>query len=202
MKIYGTTELQSDKPFTNLIVPGGSEFPAASQSELFSLADHAALPNGLYHYSDGEWTRVSGNFDPGSYDSPPGEAEFQYEKSTPITNTVIQAPFFVVKARLTTRLLSGGTYRIAWSYIWSSEGNQVPVECRLDIDGSEVWHTSRKIDNAGDYRGTGAEIHPTASAIDYVTLGAGIHVIELKFATTDSNFAASMWNAVIEFWKA
>jgi hypothetical protein len=118
--------------------------------------------------------------------------------------TIFNSNGYLSKIHMFTGDIPEGTYRIAWTYLWSlSQGNEV-FYSQLLLDGStnltEDLISGVNINNRGS----------RVSSFIHVDLSSGVHLLELKFRVDegdpfliifDTSYTVSISDARLEFWR-
>lgn len=111
--------------------------------------------------------------------------------------------------KFTTTSLPAGTYLIAWTYIWSHDAAtndflaQVQVDDAIDLyeqTGSPNQHVQEPTDSAGTGNGGTDQRHVTSSWA-LVTLGAGVHEIDIDIASSAGGTESSVHRTAIALFR-
>lgn len=110
------------------------------------------------------------------------------------------------KVILNATASEAGTYRIGWSYGWNEDSTYDDFRAQLLLAGTPLWkHRQEPKDSGGsgddDWSQTGTDQLFRSSGFLYVDLSAGAHIFTLQWCTSDSGREASIWDAVLEFWR-
>ena len=129
-----------------------------------------------------------------------GSEHHYQEKTTLQTNgTSTYAEY----TKLTTAALTAGTYRIAWSAVWNYSDPTDEFYLRVQVDDSV-----QLIDPANG--GQMVEEPPSSSGIEqrlvrsgfrHITLGAGVHTVDIDFRASDGSDTARIYFGSIELFR-
>ena len=111
------------------------------------------------------------------------------------------APGFTNKVSLVTSSLAGGDYYIGWSYQWSYDSSTSDFVGQVTLDGtaSLMEHRQEPKDSGGAGPG-GTDQKYQVSGHDVITLAAGVHTINIDYASGGGSTAA-IWNARLVLWR-
>ncbi len=119
--------------------------------------------------------------------------EFGFFQSIPVASTTSDT--FQTKLSGATASLPAGLYRIAVSYGWNLDSTTTDFEARLLLDGiSGMTHRQEPSDSGTDQQRYVARVL-------YLNLSAGTHTLNLEYRATQAGDTASIWDAVIEYWR-
>lgn len=127
--------------------------------------------------------------------------EFHQAESLGITTS--NAIVMLGKTKLTTASLPAGQYRIGWSYTWNHNETRNDFLGQVIVDGVDVISAIRQepSDSNGNNGSTGSDQSYNHSGFAYVTLTAGVHDIDIEFASSSSGIDSSIWDARLELWR-
>ena len=101
---------------------------------------------------------------------------------------------YQMKLRLTTDYISGGTYRVNWSYNWKNTKKTSSFESIIQLDG--VTTIGEQSDETTSIKSTSIS---QETGFTNITLAQGIHMIDMLFRrSTDISSTVSIWNAKLE----
>ena len=103
---------------------------------------------------------------------------------------------FVQKLRMTTPSLPAGTYRIACNYNWNTSSTSQDFIGQVQIDDTTTIITHRQ-EAKDPYTNQSFLAYGFSDNI----LTAGVHTIDLDFASSSNGTTARIFNAKIELWK-
>ena len=125
-----------------------------------------------------------------SFDGLEAATEYYYAESEAVSSTT--STQFQQKLRLTTGSLSGGDYRINWSYAYSTTNNNRDMAVQIEIDDTTVIHDINPDGRSNNYAQSGG--------FKLVTITSGIHTIDLDFRRV-GNTTARLRHARLDIWK-
>lgn len=107
------------------------------------------------------------------------------------------------KVLLEVTASASGTYRIGWSYGWNYDATSYDFRGHLYLDDSELWeHCQEPKDSGGSsWEKTGTDQKHRTGGHRYVDLTAGSHTFLLTWHSSSNGNEASIWDAVLEFWR-
>lgn len=122
----------------------------------------------------------------------------EYQKAEDDGDTfTVSTTAWVEKLKLTTTSLVGGTYRIAWSYTWAhnnTSATEFLARVELDDTFGLAYHQEEPQDEGWEQR-------MPASGFKTIDLSAGVHTVDLDFASTSSAQASRIGNARLELYR-
>lgn len=127
--------------------------------------------------------------------------QYYYAESIGVSKT--NSLSFMEKLKLTTGSIPAGNYRIGWSFEFnhSSRNSNFLGRVYLDDVTELASYVIRPSDASGNFQNTGSRQKYLASGFKHINLSAGVHFIDIDFATDDNNINSSIWNTNIEFWR-
>ena len=127
--------------------------------------------------------------------------EFQEIKSDSVGLTTSAS--FITKLSMVTPPLPAGNYYIGWNYQWSYDDNANDFLGQVTLGGapSLMEHQQEPKDSGGTGSGgQGTNQQFQISGHDVVPLIAGVHTIEIDYASAGGDTAA-IWNARLVMWR-
>lgn len=136
-----------------------------------------------------------------SVETPLFGSEFRMNQSQSVTITTSTTP--QSKVLLNIPNLPTGRYRIGVSYGWNFNSTGNDFQSHIEEDGIRIGelHRQEPKDSAGNFMGTGSNQRHYINRTFYRSLNTGSHTFELFFNSRSSGTSASIWNAIIEFWR-
>lgn len=129
----------------------------------------------------------------GFYDSFVFGEEYTYDEDLgedSTTSTTLQT-----KLTLTTASVPTGTYYIEWSYLYRTDNINYDFQGEVDIDASAVWNHNQEPNDAGSDQEIPAE---GFAEVDFT---AGVHTVDIKWATESAVATAYIKAARIALWR-
>lgn len=198
--LWSTANLSINKATAKVGLPG----PAGSGSTIIikdSDVSVANNPHSILNFKDGISINDTGSEVEISSPIPIFGSEFQVAESSLTTTTTSTS--LQTKLSLNTPNLVGGTYRICISYGWNYNSTGNDFRCELHENSSKISedHRQEPKDSAGNFNGTGSNQKHYTTRVFYRTLSTGTYSYDLKFRSGSSGTSASIWDAIIEFWR-
>jgi hypothetical protein len=154
-----------------------------------STSKHGLLPKlggGTDNFlrADGTWAAP-----PAIFGTQAQDAASDGESSTSSTS-------WVPKVTMTTPSLPAGRYRIGWNYEWryDSIANNAIVRVQLD-DSATLMEMQQEPKDAGSDQSI------NKAGFGYVTLGAGVHTIDLDYRSSNGTYSTYIKRARLEIWR-
>jgi len=98
------------------------------------------------------------------------------------------------KLRLTTPVVSAGTYRVAWYYEWKQSSPANECCCRVQVDDTTtVQEVNTSPNDSACYYPSGG--------FGYVVLTEAAHTIDLDFWSSSAQHTAYIRRARLEIWR-
>ena len=112
------------------------------------------------------------------------------------TESTTTSTDWVQKLRLTTGTLSGGTYRIGWTYRWnySNAGNDFRGQIEID-------DTTQIMEHRQEAKDPGSDQAYWCSGFVYVDLTSGVKNIDLDYCSANASYTARIRDVHLEIWK-
>ena len=131
-------------------------------------------------------------------------SEFQFAEDLIVTTTTQVA--LLEKLKLTTPALPAGTYRIGWSFQWNHNSTSTDFLGRVQLDDTDDLAYYQAEPSDSSYTGTpfsttGTDQQMEMEGFSHKTLGAGVHTIDIDFATSVAGDESSIWNVRLEIWR-
>lgn len=135
--------------------------------------------------------------DPGSI----GPDEFEFGQETDIETTTLS--LWQNKTSISTANLSGGTYKVSWSYFWNHDSTSSDFQARITYDGYvKMLHRQEPKDSNGSLGATGTNQRIPASGFFLVNdPGGASRTINLEYSTSSAGKSSSVWEAYITIEK-
>ena len=126
--------------------------------------------------------------------------EFSFDENlTPVTNSTI---ILQSHLQLTSINLSGGDYKISWSYEWNHDDTGTDFVGNIDVDSGTIIanHFQEPSDSLGGGPGGTDQIHQ-ASGFRIITLLAGVHTVDINFASSSGGDDSTIIQSSLEIIK-
>ena len=118
----------------------------------------------------------------------------QIEESIGLTTNSSES--WVQKVELATAFISAGTYRIGIFYNWSHSSVSTEFQARVQINDTDTIYEHNEEPGAA-----ATDAYHVATGVKWVTLAAGVHLIDLDFRSNSGGDTAAIRNARLEFWR-
>ena len=136
------------------------------------------------------WAALNGTFGDG----------YHYQENTTLQTTTNNT--YVEYMKLTTAALAAGTYAIGWSAIWNYSDSGDSIFYRVQVDDSVNLIDPSNGGEAVERPTNGASVpRHVRSGFRNITLGAGVHTVDIDFKTADGVDTARMYFGNIELWR-
>jgi len=122
--------------------------------------------------------------------------EYQFAESPALNTTTFTPPIYMNKLTLTTPSIPAGDYKISVYYNWSHDAINSDFIARVQLDTSITIfsHQAEPKDPSAD------QLYGF-SGFDNATLTAGVHTLDLEFASSSATTMSRISNARLEIFR-
>ncbi len=172
--------------------------------------NHDSQYSPISHNHNGVYAPVSHNHNNDYYTKSEIDAKFNaikfgkdYHFAQATSVTTMYSTSWVTKVTLTVNVSESGNYRIGLGYMWNYNSTSRDFRAQVLRNSSEVIYEHRQEpkDSSGTFGSTGTDQRHAIERSKTMRLDPGQHTFKLHFASSQNNYAASMWDAQLEFWR-
>lgn len=177
-------------------------------SQLSHLHDDRYSP--ISHNHNGVYAPVNHNHNNDYYTKSEIDAKFaaikfgkEYHSAYSASVTTMYSASWATKLTMTVNISEAGTYRLGWGYMWNYNSTSRDFRGQVTRNDSEVIfeHRQEPKDSSGTFGSTGSDQRHAVERSKGMYLNAGQHTFKINFASSQNNYATSIWDAQLEFWR-
>ena len=122
---------------------------------------------------------------------------FNFQQAESLAESSTTSLTYIQKLRLTTTSLPAGDYMVQWSFEYSQQSNTEACESRIQVDDTTILGEYAGAPNISYAQGG----YYPAGGFAITTLTAGIHTIDVDYASSASNKSAYIKNVRLSIWR-